>query len=296
MKLTQVCMFGMLMYLPVLFAEPDADPNSESPVDVEFVILITSYNNEKYARRNLDSVVKQRSSKPYKILIIEDGSNDATGKIMDDYVKEHKLSDSFIRVIHNKERVGSALENIYNAIHTFIPDDKVVVCCDGDDTLSFNGVLERLEQEYRDPDVWMTYGRFIVYPAGEFWSRCWGYCEETIRSCSFRKDWWNVPSHLKTFRAKLFKKIKKEDLLYQGTFFKKAWDMAMLYPMLEMSAPVSPTASNHSVFIADTVLYVYNWNNPLCDGHGLGLEEQQRLHNIVSSREPYKPLTSLWKE
>ena len=45
----------------------------------------------------------------------------------------------------------------------------------------FNGVLERLEQEYKNPDVWMTYGRFVVIPAGEFWSLCWGYPEEVIR-------------------------------------------------------------------------------------------------------------------
>ncbi len=285
-----VCLLSIYASLPALFADASL---ADSPVDVEFVILITSFNNEKYARRNLDSVVKQRSSKPYQVLIIEDGSSDATGKIMDDYVKEHKLSDSFVKIIHNKERVGSALENIYNAVHNHIPDHKVVVCCDGDDTLSFNGVLERLEQEYRDPDVWMTYGRFIVYPACEFWSRCWGYPEEVIQECGFRKHWWNVPSHLKTFRAKLFKKIKKEDLLYEGKFYKKAWDMAMLYPMLEMSAPVHPMAKNHSVFIADTVLYVYNWNNPLCDGHGAGLEEQQRLHNTISAKTPYTPLEHL---
>lgn len=265
----------------------------ESDNSPEFVILITSYNNEKYARRNLDSVIKQRSSKPYQILVIEDGSTDRTGKIMDDYVKEHKLSESFIKIIHNKERVGSALENIYNSVHNLIPDHKIVVCIDGDDTLSFNGVLERLEQEYKDPDVWMTYGRFIVYPECVFWSRNWGYSEETIRERSFRKDWWNVPSHLKTFKAVLFKKIKKEDLLYEGKFFKKAWDMAMLYPMLEMCAPKDPAKKNHSVFIADTVLYVYNWDNPLCDGHGSGLEEQQRLHSLIAAKEPYEPLNTL---
>ena len=107
----------------MLFAKA---PVTAPPVDVEFVILITSYNNEKYARRNLDSVVNQRSSKPYQILVIDDGSTDATGKIMDKYVKKHKLSSSFIRIIHNTQRVGSALENIYNAVHTYIDDNKVV--------------------------------------------------------------------------------------------------------------------------------------------------------------------------
>lgn len=263
--------------------------NAAAP-HIEFVILVTSYNNEKFARRNLDSLIHQRSTLPYQIICVDDGSSDRTGKIMDEYVKEHTLSESFIKIIHNKERVGSALENIYNTVHNHIPDHKIVVCVDGDDTLSMNGVLERLEQEYKDPNIWMTYGRFVVIPAGEFWSLCWGYPEEVIRERSFRQCS-NVPSHLKTFRAALFKKIKKEDLLYEGKFYKKSWDMAMLYPMLEMCAPKDPHAKNHSVFIADTVLYVYNWDVQ-CDGR-TSRDEQAMLHRYIMSLPPYEPLDHL---
>lgn len=257
---------------------------------IEFVILVTSYNNEKYARRNLDSLIHQRSTFPYQIICVDDGSSDRTGAIMDEYVKENKLSDSFIKIIHNKVRVGSALENIYNTVHTHIPDHKIVVCCDGDDTLSFNGVLERLEKEYSNPDIWMTYGRFVVIPAGEFWSLCWGYPEEVIRERGFRQCS-NVPSHLKTFKAALFKKIRKEDLLYDGKFYRKTWDMAMLYPMLEMCAPKDPNAKNHSAFIADTVMYVYNWDVQ-CDGQ-TGREEQVMLHRHIMSLPTYEPLDHL---
>ena len=181
----------------------------ESP-RVEFVILVTSYNTKKYVRRNLDSLIHQRSTFPYEIIVVDDGSTDGTGKEMDDYAQEHALP--FLKIIHNPVRKGSALENIYTTVHELIRDHKIVVCCDGDDTFSCNGVLERLEKEYANPDVWMTYGRFVVYPAGEFWSLCWETPEEVIRSRTFRHCS-NVPSHLKTFRAGLFKKIKKEDLL-----------------------------------------------------------------------------------
>ena len=36
--------------------------------DVEFVIFIPSYNNEKYALENLASVCHQNSSKPYHVI------------------------------------------------------------------------------------------------------------------------------------------------------------------------------------------------------------------------------------
>ena len=157
------------------------------------------------------------------------------------YAKKHHLDKSKLLLINNKVQLGSGIANIYNTVHNRIDDHTVVVCVDGDDYLSFPGVLERLEKEYADPDVWMTYGRFVVYPAGEFWSLCWGYDDEVIRTRSFRQDH-NVPSHIKTFRAKLFKQIKKEDLIdpETGTFYTKAWDMAMLFPMLEMCAPKDP--------------------------------------------------------
>jgi hypothetical protein len=43
-----------------------------------------------------------------------------------------------------------------------------------------------------------------------------------------------IPSHLRTFYAWLFKKIKKE-LCYQGTFASMTGDIAMMLPMIKMT-------------------------------------------------------------
>lgn len=266
-----------------------------TPHKPEFVILVTSYNNEKYVQRNLDSLMNLRSTSPYSIICVNDGSSDRTGALMDEYGRKHNLSEQFYTVVHNKQRTGSALENIYNTIHTMIPDSKIVVCVDGDDTLSCTGVLERLEREYRNPNVWMTFGRFVVVPAGEFWSLCWGYPEEVIKERSFRQHH-NVPSHLKTFRSALFKKIRKEDLIdpTTGGFYLKAWDMAMMFPLLEMCAPKDGCGVNHSVFIEDMVLYVYNFDNPINDARvGAGREDQIALDRYIRSLPPYEPLEGL---
>lgn len=255
---------------------------------VEFVILVTTYNSEKYVRRNLDSLINQRSKLPYQIIIVNDCSTDQTGKMIDEYKKEKNLCDQFLKIVHNKQRAGCALANIYNAIHQYIDDHKVVVSVDGDDGLSFNGVLGRLEKEYENPDIWMTYGRFITYPSAEFWTICGGYPESVIRARTFRQHY-NVPSHLKTFKAGLFKKIKKEDLMYEGNFYKKAGDMAFMYPLLEMCAPKDEYSKNHSVYISDTVLYIYTWNNEISDGH-TDRDEQIKLHRHINARPAYEPL------
>jgi glycosyltransferase involved in cell wall biosynthesis len=262
----------------------------------EFVVLVTSYNNENYIEKNLDSIFCQRSSQPFLTIYVNDCSKDGTKDRLEKYAQKHNLDESKLLVINNDIQLGSGIANIYNTVHNIIDDQKVVVCVDGDDYLSFPGVLERLEKEYADPEVWMTYGRFVVYPAGEFWSICWGYDYEIIRERSFRKNE-NVPSHLKTFRAKLFKQIKKEDLIdpATGTFYTKAWDMAMQFPMLEMCAPKDPHGINHSRFIEDTVLYIYNFANPIGDAQNNGRIEQMNLDRLIRSKPPYEPLKNLYE-
>ncbi len=259
----------------------------------EFVILITSFNNEQYVERNLDWAMSQQSTIPYQVIYVNDQSTDNTGPLVDAYKEKHDLADHQLLVVHNKERLGSGGGNIYNTVHNFIEDHKVVACVDGDDYLGHTGVLRRLEQEYQDPDVWMTYGSFVVIPEGVRWTICGGYPNDVIQQRSFREHF-NVCSHLKTFRARLYKQIKREDLINDetGTFYDKAWDMAMLFPMLEMCAGYDGT--NHSRYIED-ILYMYNFDNPMSDYQDAGREEQIRLDRKIRKKQMYEPLESLFE-
>ena len=202
----------------------------------EFVILITSYKNERWAADNLKSACHQYSTLPYEVVCINDCSPDRTGEIIDTYVKEHNIA-SKVKIIHNKTRFG-ALANIYAAVHS-IPDHKIIVSLDGDDTLHDNNVLLRLEKEYKDPDVWLTYGSFT--PTWEYLRG--GLPEKIVRTKKIRRFKF-VTHHLRTFKAGLFKKIRKEDLLYQGAFFPMAWDLAIMFPMLENGEPYNTKWQN----------------------------------------------------
>lgn len=55
---------------------------------IEFVILISSCDNEKWAKDKLKSVCHQKSSKPYQVICIDNGSTDRTKDIMDKYVRK----------------------------------------------------------------------------------------------------------------------------------------------------------------------------------------------------------------
>lgn len=253
----------------------------------EFVIVITSFNNERYAKDNLKSVCHQKSSKPYHIICINDCSEDKTKDIMEKYVRKHHL-ESLVTLIHNEKRVG-ALENLYTAIYKYIPDHKVVVIVDGDDTLSHNEVLLQLEKEYADPDIWLTYGSALRIPDGHTYMSeripDWVFSERKIREYTFKSQ------HLRTFKAGLFKKIKKSDLLRDGKFFTQATDMAVMFPMLEMCSPTTKKAKNHSLFIPE-ILYIYNGANTI-NLFRIATDTQYQTELYIRGLPPYNPIKSM---
>jgi len=248
---------------------------------IEFTIIIPSYNNEDYYYRNLDSIVHQKTDAHIKIIYINDCSTDHTGQLVDAYVNQYNLQ-SLITVIHNQKRVG-ALANLYNAIHQ-IEDTRVVVVVDGDDWLAHDQVLKRLELEYLNKDIWLTYGQYLYYPEG-FDGICKEVPHEIMQTNRFRQFSW-VTSALRTFYAGLFKRIKRKDLQYKNEFFPMAYDVAMMMPMLEMAS------RGHISFIPD-ILYVYNHRNMLSD-HNTNRELQAALTHVIYARKPYKPFDVLF--
>jgi glycosyltransferase involved in cell wall biosynthesis len=274
----------MVMYFIILvaiFFGIHAD-NAECKGDAEFVILIPSYNNEKWVEENLASVCWQKTSKPYQVIYINDCSADKTGELVDSYVKEHDLG-SRVTVVHNNNRVG-ALGNIYNAVHNMIPDHKIVVEVDGDDLLADNEVLLRLENHYKDSNIWFTYSRMVNRPSGIIpeW-RCAEIPDSAFQENAIRKN--KLPIHLYTFKAALFKKILRDDLLYEGKFFPMAWDVAILAPMLEMAGQL------HTKYINE-IQYIYRVNNPLNDFR-VSRALQKDLAAYILAKQRYLPLDSL---
>ena len=267
--------------------------SSYKPIDVRlvkenkpFVIVIPSYNNEAYVERNLSSVLEQEYTN-FRVIYIDDASTDHTYEKALKCVHEHG-AESVVQIIRNATN-RRALANLYDAVHS-CRDDEICLLLDGDDWLANGHVLKELNRYYNDPNVWLTYGQYITYPKYEK-----GICREPIfktylKHGNLRKvglfskdtDWFF--SHLRTFYAALFKKIQKDDLLYQGQFFSSAWDFAILFPMVEM-------AREHAVFIP-SILYVYNRETPLNDDK-LRRDEQYQLNLYIRALPPYKKVVRL---
>lgn len=69
-------------------------------------IIIPIYNTAKYLPRCLDSVISQ-TYKNLEVILVDDGSNDKSGQIADDYAKKDKR----IKVIHQQNQGQSAARN-----------------------------------------------------------------------------------------------------------------------------------------------------------------------------------------
>jgi glycosyltransferase involved in cell wall biosynthesis len=240
-------------------------------------IVITSYNNKDWYQKNLDSVFSQNYHN-YRVIYLDDVSPDGTGDLVKEYVRQKGQENRFT-LIKNKERVGS-LANHYRGIW-LCDKDEIVVDLDGDDWFPHNDVLPYLNKVYADPDVWVTYGQFVRYPDNTI-----GFAhqipEKIIENNAFRSHG-GAFTHLRTFYAGLFQKIKTEDFMYKGKFATHAVDMGYVLPICEM-------AGKHIKFIPD-VLYVYNRSNPINEDK-VNARLQKETDEFMRSKEKYQPLKS----
>lgn len=252
--------------------------NLYSTIDNEkyFVVVIPSYNNQRWYERNLASVINQNYGR-FHVLYTDDCSSDETAALVEKYLKQYDL-EKRVTLIKNKSRCG-ALHNLYRMI-TMSDDEAIIVTLDGDDWFPDNEVLTRLNAIYSSGDIWLTYGQFTLHPSGNCgWAS--PMPDYIIESNSFR-DFQHLPTHLRTFYSWLFKKIKLEDLLYMGQFYPMTWDMVMMFPMIEM-------AGERHRFIPDT-MYVYNEENDISD-HYVSRQLQAHLAQVVKKKSRYKRLS-----
>lgn len=287
------------LFFPGAF-QPLISKTLEQPI----VVIIPSYNNLLWYKKNISSILKQKY-KNYRIIYINDCSTDGTGAAVRKYIREKKLDYSiiefdnkfgddieeatqylmsrinkkkqhFFTFINNKTKCG-ALANLYRAIHS-CSDREIIVTVDGDDFLSHENVLKELDIVYSSGDIWLTHGCMIEWPSNTVgWSI--PIPEEIIKNNAFRE--YRCPSHLRTFRCWLFKQIKLEDLLLDGKFFPMTWDMAMMFPMCEM-------AGERHAFISN-VNYCYNMSNPINDNKVDALL-QRNLDFLIRNKPKYPRL------
>lgn len=241
----------------------------------KFVIVIPAFRTEKWCEKNILSALDQNYDK-FRIIFTDDCSDDNTFTKVSDVVSNHPNKDK-VSLFKNNIRMG-ALFNLHKMISS-CEDEEIILTLDGDDWFPNNQVLSKLNYEYTSNDIWMTYGQFANFPDGS--PGCAAtYPSNIVSNNSYRNDVWRA-SHLRTFYAWLFKSINVEDLMDNGEFYKMTWDMAIMFPMLEM-------CGHRHKFVSD-ILYIYNLENEIND-HKVNRELQKNLDATIRNKVRYNAL------
>lgn len=242
------------------------------------VVIIGSYNNEKWYKKNLDSVFNQKYQN-YRVIYIDDCSSDGTGDLVEQYIKDKHQTDRVLLIKNNQRRFKMA--NMYRAYH-LCNDTDIIIELDGDDWLCHDEVFKRYNEIYENENVWMTYGDYTKWPHGEP-QHMNEIPREIIQSNRFRKFKGRCWEGLRTYYAWLVKQIKVEDLLYKGHFLQRTSDVAIMFPMFEMSAFRFKRLTEY--------MMQHNNANNLNDYKVDGTLQYATHLNLIK-RLPYRPLKS----
>lgn len=131
-------------------------------------VFVVTYNQERYIRQCLDSILAQRVNFDYEIIIGEDCSTDSTPKICDEYairVKSQELRVESIEVYHHLKNIG-LLKNWEFVMNKCTGE--YIALIEGDDYWIDENKLQR-QVDWLDahPDYTLTFTRAeILYENG----------------------------------------------------------------------------------------------------------------------------------
>lgn len=237
------------------------------------VILVGFYNAENYIEKCLSSIMSQKYT-DYVCYITHDMSTDNSVNLVKEFIKNDNrfiLIDDYEKKLYQAGNFDSVIRNNLN-----ISDNDVLIEVDGDDWLPDTKVFNRINDLYSDDNVWIANGSF-KYSNGNR-----GFAKPQTNFTSLRKEQFTA-SHIRTWRAFLWRKIKLEDLKDEyGNYWQWSGDLCFMFPMLEMSGP------EHYRFMED-INYVYNETNPINE-HKVDIGMVNDHANQIRNKPKYEKL------
>lgn len=109
-----------------------------------FSIIIPCYNVEKYLAECVDSILAQTVD-TFEVILVNDGSKDATGAICDDYAAK----DPRIRVIHKENGGQSSARNMGTDVAT----GDYIIYIDSDDFIMDRDFLKKMQEAAGESDI-----------------------------------------------------------------------------------------------------------------------------------------------
>src|SRR5258708_40212815 len=108
MKLYQVILCCLLSFCHPLYSF------KKSAIKRPIVVVVCSYNNEKWSKNTLDSIFTQEYDN-FRLIIVDDCSTDNNATVIQNYIDKHDLKDR-VTFIQNTQRCRK-LFNLYRVLY-----------------------------------------------------------------------------------------------------------------------------------------------------------------------------------
>jgi len=240
------------------------------------VVVTPFYNPGEFLEKCVASLMSQKYDN-FKVIFVDDCSTDGS---FDKLPKD----DPRVTIIRNETR-KTALENIYTAIMDYCEPDDIVVTLDGDDWMPHKKVLTRINEIYNENDCWITWGQASWTDGRRGFASAYTPEEfADVRHAPFKV------SHIRTWRAGLFQKIKEQDPTFScmkdkdGNFYRLSYDTAIIFSLLNL------TPFGKAKFV-DEILYIYNRDNAISEDR-VDQQGQWDVHKEVSNKPNLKQIES----
>lgn len=119
--------------------------------NIKLSIVVFSYNQEKYIKQTLDSIITQNHPYSWELIVCDDASQDSTPEIISEYAGKHPEIVPVLRNIN----LG-LIKNFYDGISRC--RGEYVMVCAGDDYWLPGKVAKQVEFMDKHPEVGLCYG------------------------------------------------------------------------------------------------------------------------------------------
>ncbi|MCP3932143.1 MAG: glycosyltransferase family 2 protein [Bacteroidetes bacterium] len=173
---------------------------------MEYIVIIPAYNEEKYLSRMLDSLVQQNVL-PKKLVIVDDGSTDATPQIIEQFTDKYSWIESIcISKDEGYSSGGKIVKAFYSGLNTIAESYDILAKLDADLELPKNYFEEIISLFQSDDKIGIAGGTIVFQKKGE-----WMY--ENF------SDQDHIKGAFKAYRRTCFEDIK-------GLRYSIGWDTA----------------------------------------------------------------------
>lgn len=236
------------------------------------IIVTTAYNCQDYIEKCIGSLMGQNFT-DFKCYITDDLSTDNTVNVVKNMIKG---DDRFILIENEVKMYQPGNYDQVIRYNKNIDDNEIIVEVDGDDWLPDSKTLSRINDVYSDQNIWIANGSFRYSNGNKGFSSKQENFDD-LRNSRF------TASHIRTWRAFLWRKIKEEDLKDEnGNYWKVTGDLSFMFPMLEM-------AGEERYRFMDEINYIYNEENPLND-HKVDLTLVNEIAIKIRNKQKYDKL------